>query len=105
VSVSPLLDLDILDRQAELLGQDLGKRGLVALALALHADPRDRRAGGVDTHLAAIEHLEAQDVEGVRGTSADDLGERRDADAHQLALSALLGLLLAQLPVADPLHR
>ncbi len=35
---------------------------------------------------------------------ADDLGEARDADAHQLAARALLGLLVPQLGVADRVH-
>ena len=41
----------------------------------------------------------------MRWAGADDLGEGRDADAHQLALGALLGLLLAQVLVADHVHR
>ena len=41
----------------------------------------------------------------VRGAGADDLGEGRDADAHQLATGALLELLPAQILVADHVHR
>ena len=60
---------------------------------------------------ARIEHGDAENVAGARRTGADDLGEEGDADAHQLArLAALEGfalcfLLLAQLLVADRLHR
>ena len=72
-----VLDLDILDGQAKLLGHDLGERGLVALALGPDADAHDGRTRRVDPNLGAIEHLDAQDVESVRGTGADDLGERR----------------------------
>ena len=41
----------------------------------------------------------------LRGTRADDLGEAADADAHELATGALLGLLLAQVVVADHVER
>ena len=60
---------------------------------------------------AEFEHGDAENIAGARGTGADDLGEERDPDAHQLArLAALervaLGfLLLAQLLVVDRLHR
>ena len=40
----------------------------------------------------------------LRGPGADGLGEERHADAHQLALGALVGLLLAELVVAGHLH-
>ena len=41
----------------------------------------------------------------LRRSGTDDLGEGREADAHQLAASALLGLLLQQRLVADRLER
>ena len=41
----------------------------------------------------------------LRRSGAHDLGEAGDADAHQLAALALLGLLLAQAGVVDDLHR
>src|SRR5258706_15391293 len=100
-----VLDGDVLDRQPQLFGHDLREGGLVALSLGLYADAHDGRAGWVDADLGAIEHLDAQDVEGVRGAGADDLGEGRDTDAHQLATGALLRLLAAQLLVADLVHR
>ena len=100
-----VLDLDVLDREAELLGDDLGERRLVALALGLDADPGQDLAGRMDPDLARIEHLQAEDVEVVRRPGADDLGEAADADAHQLAALALLGLLLAQAGVVDDVHR
>jgi hypothetical protein len=96
VSVSPYSTLMSETGKPELLGDDLGEGRLVALALGLDADPRDHLAGRVDPDLARVEHLDAQDVEVVRRPGADDLGEARDADAHQLAAGALLGLLLAQ---------
>ncbi len=66
---------------------------------------REDLARRVDPDLARIEHLQAEDVELVRRAGADDLGERRDADAHQLAALALLLLLAPQVVVADELHR
>ena len=96
MSVSPSSTLMSLDRDAQLLGDDLGVRRLVALALRLGAEAGDRLAGRMDADLARVEHLDAEDVEVVRRAGADDLGEARDADAHQLAARALLGLLLAQ---------
>ena len=51
----------------------------------------------MDADLGAVEHLDAEDVELLAGTGADDFGEGRDADAHQLAALALLGLLFAQM--------
>ena len=68
------------------------------------ADPGQHLAGRVDPDLAAVEHLQAEDVEVVRGPGAHDLREAADADAHQLALGALLGLLLAQPRVVDRVH-
>ena len=41
----------------------------------------------------------------MRRPGADDLGEAADADAHQLAALALLGLLLAEPGVVDDVHR
>ena len=99
-----LLDLDVLGRDAELLGQDLSVGGLVPLALRLGAEASDGLAGGVDPDLAAVEHLEAQDVEVLGRAGAHDLGEARDADAHQLSSLTLLGLLAPQIGVADRVH-
>ena len=99
-----LLDLDQLGRDADLGRQDLGVGGLVRLALALGAEPRDRAAGGMDPDLAGIEHADAQDVAVAGRPGADDLGEERDADAHQLAPRPLLRLLPAQALVADGGH-
>src|ERR671927_493687 len=50
----------------------------VAAPLALDADARDDLARRVDADLARVEHLDAEDVEVVRGPGADDLGERAD---------------------------
>ena len=100
-----LLDLDLRRRDAQLLGDDLRVGRLVPLPLRLGAEARDRLAGGVDADLRRVEHLDAQDVEVLRRPGADDLDEAADADAHQLAARALLRLLLAQIGVADHVHR
>src|SRR5439155_11882850 len=99
-----LLDLDVGGGDAQLLGQDLGVGGLVPLPLRLGPEPRDRLAGGMDPDLAAVEHLEPEDVEVLGRPVADDLGEARDPDAHELAAPALVRLLASQLRVADALH-
>ena len=52
VSVSPYSILMSCDREAELLGDDLGERRLVALALGLDAEPGEDLAGRVDPDLA-----------------------------------------------------
>ncbi len=100
-----LLDLDLVRRDPQLLGHDLRVRGLVALALALDAEAQDRGAGGVHPQLGQIEHLDTDDVEVVGRPGPHDLGERADADAHELATGSLLGLLLAQIVVADRVQR
>ena len=82
-------DLDVLGRDADLLGDDLGERRLVALALALHRQPQLGLAGGVDAELAAVGHAEPEDVHVLARAGADTLGEERQADAHQLAVGSL----------------
>src|SRR4029078_3729344 len=94
-------DLDVLGLDAELAGHDLGERGLVALPLRLAADLEDRLAGRMDTKLGAVGHLSADDVVVLRPTCSDPLGERRDADAVELALSARLRLFLPEVVVSD----
>src|SRR5262249_56706222 len=100
-----LLDFDVRRRDAELLGDDLCVGRLVSLTLRLGAEPRGGLPGRVDADLARVEHLDAEDVELLRRPGADDLGEARDADAHQLAAVALLRLLLSEAGIADLVHR
>ena len=85
--------LDVLGRDAELAGHDLGEGRLVALALGLHAEAHHRLAGGVHPQLAAVGHAQAEDVHVLAGPGAHALGEEAEADAHQLAPGPLLGLL------------
>ena len=82
--------VDVLGRDPELLGDDLGERRLVALALGLDADPELRLAGRVHAQLGAVVHPEAEDVHVLARAGADRLGEERDADPHQLAALAPL---------------
>ncbi len=91
-------------RDADLLGDDLRERRLVALALAHAGHAYDGLAGGVHPQLAAVGHAEAEDVHVLARTGADRLGEERDADAHQLAALALLRLLAPQLVVPGDLE-
>src|SRR5262249_11159500 len=99
------LDLHRRRRDAELLGDDLRVGRLVPLPLRLGAEARDRLPRRLDAYFRRIEHLDAEDVEVLGRPGADDLGEARDADAHELAAGALLRLLLAQRRVVDDAHR
>ena len=98
------LDLDLLRRQAQLGRDDLRVRRRVALPLAHRAETRDRAAGGIDADVAAVEQADTENVADLGRAGADDLGEGRDADAHQLAVGALLRLLAAQAVVVDRLQ-
>ena len=105
------LDHDVVGGDADLGRDDLGPGGLVALALALGAHPRDPLAGRMDADLAGIEHRNAENVAILRRARADDLGEERHADPHELTRLAalervLLGLLLlAQLAIVGGVER
>src|SRR6266700_4335757 len=96
---------DVLGLDAELPGDDLREGGLVALALALDAELEDRLAGGVHAQLRRVEHAQPGDVVLRAVAGADHLSEAGDADPHQLATGAALGLLAAQLLVAELLQR
>src|SRR5262249_58015141 len=96
---------DVLGRDAELLGDDLRERRLVALALRLDAELEDRLARRVNAQLGRVEHLDPEDVVLPARAGADDLRERGEADAEQFPLIARPLLLLAQHVVADALQR
>src|SRR5579863_3959922 len=70
------------------LSLTFGSHAAHSLACRMHAD------------FGAIEHLDASDIKGMGRTSAHDLHKGGDADAHQLALLALLFLLLPELLVS-----
>ena len=96
--------VDVVGRDAQFLGDDLGERRLVALALGLNRQPHNGFAGRVHAQLAAVGHAEAEDVHVLARAGTDGLGEERHPDAHQLAALALLLLLGAQCVVADHVH-
>ena len=100
-----LLHVDVLGLQAELLGDDLRERRLVALALRLDAQLQHGLAGRVDAELGAVVHAQAGDLVLGAVAGADDLGERREADADQPALRTGLGLLAAKVGVPELLER
>ena len=57
----------------------------VALPLADRAEPCNRGPRRVNANFAAIEHTKPEDVAVLYRTCTDDLGEERQANAHQLA--------------------
>src|SRR5260221_430047 len=99
-----MLDIDIVRRHPEFCGDDLRKGRFMSLPLRLHADAGENLAGGMDANLAAIEHLNACNVEMFVGASAHDLRKGGDADAHQFTTRTLFGLLAAQPLVVYILH-
>ena len=100
-----LLHRDVAGGDAELVGDDLRERRLVALSLRLDAELEDRLAGRVHAQLSGVEHLDPGDVEVLVVAGAHDFGEAGDADADQPTLLARLRLLLAQVLVADGVER
>ena len=69
--------LDVLGRDAELLGDDLRERRLVALALRLRADADDGLARRVHAQVGAVVHRQPEDVHVLARPGADALGEER----------------------------
>src|SRR5947209_20239845 len=100
-----MLDIDIIRRHAQFGANDLGKGCLVSLALRLHTNTGQNLARGMDAYLTAIEHLNTRDIEVLARSSPDDLGEGRDANAHQFTTRTLFGLLATQPFVVYILHR
>ena len=88
-------DLDVLDRDAEAVRDELGERRLVALAVAMGAGEHRHRTGRVEADLARLVEsgAGAQRSSDVAGSDAAGLDVAGEADAAQLA--ACLGLRLA----------
>src|SRR5262249_8289760 len=76
----------------------------MSLPLRFRAEARNDLAGGMDTDLTTIKHLQAQNVKMLRRPSSNDLREARNPNPHQLAPLPLFGLLPAQFGVADLVH-
>ena len=68
-------DVDVLDRQAEAVGDHLRERGLVALAVRVRAGEHRHAAGRVHAHFARLEQP---------GARAERAGDRRGRDAAGL---------------------
>ena len=99
-----MLDIDIIRRHAQFSGNDLGKGRFMSLSLRLHSNSGQYLARGMNANLTTIDHLNACDIKVLARTSTDDLGEGRDANAHQLTTCTLFGLLAAQSFVVYVLH-
>ena len=105
----PVQHLDVVERHAQLVGDDLAPRRLVALAVCARA--------GDDLDLAGGQHPDrrglpaaggvVQRAEHPGGRQAAHLGEGRDADAelHRVLARTPLGLLAAQPVVVEQLGR
>ena len=99
-------DLDVLGRDAELLGDDLRERRLVALALGLRAEADTTALPDGCTRRSAPSFIDSPRMSMcLRGPAPTPSVKNDDADAHQLAAGALLGLLAAQVVVAGDVHR
>ncbi len=99
--------LDLLRRDADLVGDDLRQRGAEALAVRRRADARFHAAGRIDAddHRFPARHdLGAARREG-RAAVAGALGESRKADAEMAPLRARLDLPRAERRHVDRLHR
>src|SRR3546814_13560250 len=81
-------DLDVLDRHAERVGDELGEGRLVALAVAVRAGEDGDRAGRVETHLRRFPEAASGPQRPHhrlrRDTAGRDVGG--DAEAAQLTL-------------------
>src|SRR3989454_10381763 len=100
-------DLDLLHRDAELVGDELGERGLVPLPVRVRPRIHGHRARRVDAHLAGLPEARAraERARDGRWRRAARLDVRADADADVPPLRAKRELLLACLVVSDQLER
>ena len=99
--------LDVVERNAQLVGDDLAERRLVALAVRVGACVDDDRARGRDPYLRRLHQRDAAGCRrrGRAGPEAAQLDPRRQPDAEIATLLAQLGLLLAELRVSRKLQR
>ena len=80
-------DLNETTRHAEQVADDLGKHGLVALAVIMRAGEDGNVARGIDADIGALEQATARAklARDPRGCQPASLDIRDDADAAQLA--------------------
>ena len=99
-------DLDVLERQAKDVGRDLGERRLMTLAMRGAADDQLGLAGKPHPQDGTAPESDAGCGHGwPGGPDAADLDVRGEADAKVSALLAQLGLLFAQVLIADHSER
>ena len=91
-----MLDRDVLERDAQLVGHDLRERGLVALAMAVAAGEDGDLAGGMHAHLAGLEQA---------GARAQGAGDARWRDAAGLDVGRVAEAALQALGRAGRLAR
>ena len=84
--------LDVIERDVQQIGHELGVDGLMALAMAAGAGDDGDAAAALDAHDAAFE-----------AQTAAGLHERGQPDAHQLAALSALVTLAHQLLIAGQL--
>src|SRR6185503_13548644 len=76
-------DFDVFSRDAQFLGNDLSVSGFMPLPLRLGPKARDRLARWMDADFTGAEHFQSEDIEVFRGTTANNLSERRNANTHE----------------------
>src|SRR5216684_9085381 len=97
-----MAQLDAVERHAQLVGDDLAERRLVALAVRVGACVDDDRAGRRDAYLSRLHERDATGGRrrGRAWAEAAQLDPRGQPDAEVATLLAQVGLLLAELRVA-----
>ena len=100
----PFFHYNVIRGNPELFCDDLRVSSLVPLSLRFGTEPSDDLSRGMNPDFCTVEHFQSEDIKVVRRSSSDDLSKAADADPHELALLALLFLLLSQVIVANPVH-
>src|SRR5262249_5411841 len=100
-------DADVVERNAEPIGDDLRERGLVALTVRVAAGENLDRASRVDPHLGRLPQADAAAERAHclarRDPAGLDIG--READAAQLAVARGFALAFAEAAVVGDLQR
>ena len=100
-------DLDLADRNAEPLGDQLREGGLVALAVAVRSRQDLDGADRIDPDFGGFPQADAgaEAADRFRGRDAAGLDVAGEADAAQLAFGLRLGLARREAGIVDRLHR